>query len=166
MFLLTASFYGDAVCVGRVPRAVHAITSSCAAAALALAANHDALSSASAAAASEAASAAAAVHTASSDVMSQFVVPSWVMMALSSVALLFGVLGVRPQRLAAAGAAAAGTKQLPLFAVRTMGDDGDMTDDDHAKQVCCCLSAAIPPQALSPNIRRLMMTHLDSLMVI
>ena len=131
LFLLTASFYGDAVCVSRVPRTVHALLSSCAAAALAFASNRDALSSASAAAASS--------HPASSEAMFQFVVPSWAMMALSVVAVLFGMLGVRPQRATSAAAAGGGgSKQLPMFAVQGLGDDGDMTDDEHAKQVCCC----------------------------
>jgi hypothetical protein len=76
--------------------------------------------------------------------MFQFVVPSWAMMALSVVAVLFGMLGVRPQKAASAAAAAGGgSKQLPMFAVQGLGDDGDMTDDEHAKQVCCCCSAAL-----------------------
>jgi hypothetical protein len=118
LLLLTAPFYADAVSVSRASRAGFALTSSCAAAVFAFVANSATVSSAAAASAAAAAA------------LSQVVVPPLAMFALCVVGVLLGVAGVRPH-----GGGGGASKQLPLFVVKDVGEDGEVTDDEHAKQV-------------------------------
>ncbi len=122
LLLLTAPFYADAVSVSRASRAGFALTSSCAAAAFAFVANRAAVTSA------------AAASTAAAAALSQVVVPPLAMFALCVVGVLLGIAGVRPHG-GGGGAGGGGSKQLPMFVVKDVGEDGDVTDDEHAKQV-------------------------------
>ncbi len=88
---------------------------------MAFAANHAAASSA---AASEAAAS-----------FAQFIVPPAAMVAMCTVGVLLGIAGVRPH-----GGGGGSSKQLPMFLVKGVVEDGDVTDDEHAKQVCQILT--------------------------
>lgn len=116
LLLLTAAFYADAVTVVRASRAAHAITSSLAAAAMAFAVNRSLMA------------AAAAAETES---LAQLVMPASAAWLLCVVGTLLGIFGARGSGSTGEG----GIRQLPMFAVKTVGDDGDVTDDEHTKQV-------------------------------
>ncbi len=122
LLLLTAAFYADAVTVVRASRAAHAITSSLAAAAMAFAVNRSLMA------------AAAAAETES---LAQLVMPASAAWLLCVVGTLLGIFGARGSGSAGEG----GARQLPMFAVKTVGDDGDVTDDEHTKQVRAAAAA-------------------------
>ena len=122
LLLLTAAFYADAVTVTRVSRAAHAITSSLAAAVMAFAVNRSLMA---AAAASE------------TESLAQLVMPASAAWALCAAGVLLGIFGARGSVSAGEG----GGKQLPMFAVKAAGDDGDVTDDEHTKQVHAAAAA-------------------------
>ncbi len=74
----------------------------------------------------------AAADSTASEILAQFVVPPPAMLALCVVGILLGTAGVRPH---GGGGGGGITKQLPMFLVKAMDEDGDVTDDEHAKQV-------------------------------
>jgi hypothetical protein len=81
----------------------------------------------------------AAADSAASEILAQFVVPPPAMVALCVVGFLLGTAGVRAHGGGSGGGGGGGgTKQLPMFLVKAMDEDGDVTDDEHAKQVRFC----------------------------